>query len=447
MKDRLQKLAQERAEIHAELRKMLDETKDREFTDDEVTKLEDLEKRDAELEKQQAGLTRRERLEKRAATINKSIIPPPPSALNQPTGDSDWRSMGDFLAAVRAAERRGGRIDTRLMPEAAEPATGPGEQRAASGMNEGIGDEGFWLVPPQYSTALLENVMQQTVLAPRCQEIPISNPGNRISLPMGHETSRATGSRWGGVRGYWAGEADTVTASKRKLRTIDLILRKLLGIAYITDELAVDAAATTAWVNRGFENEFRFLIDDAIYNGLGGGMPLGVTRAPCKVEITAEDGQGATVLLAENVTKMLEAMPARLWPDAAFFVHTSLWTHILKLHYVMGQSGTPLYTPPGMFSQNPFGDLLGRPIFPLEQAAAPGTSGDIALLALSEYLIGKKAGTGIDVATSMHVRFLYDEMAYRFKLRLDGKPAWPSKVLAYTGGGYQSPVVMLATRS
>jgi hypothetical protein len=42
---------------------------------------------------------------------------------------------------------------------------------------------------------------------------------------------------------YWAAEADTVTAKKPKLRQMKLEKKKLIGLAYLTDELAEDGPA------------------------------------------------------------------------------------------------------------------------------------------------------------------------------------------------------------
>jgi hypothetical protein len=53
----------------------------------------------------------------------------------------------------------------------------------------------------------------------------------------------------------------------------------------------------------------------------------------------------------------------------------------------------------------------------------------------------------IQAASSMHVRFLTDEMTYRWVLRLDGNIWWKTSLQAFKGTTTYSPIVTLATRS
>jgi HK97 family phage major capsid protein len=46
------------------------------------------------------------------------------------------------------------------------------------------------------------------------------------------------------------------------------------------------------------------MLDDAIINGTGAGMPLGVLNAGCLVSVTKESGQKADTIVAENAVKM-----------------------------------------------------------------------------------------------------------------------------------------------
>jgi hypothetical protein len=48
---------------------------------------------------------------------------------------------------------------------------------------------------------------------------------------------------------------------------------------------------------------------------------------------------------------------------------------------------------------------------------------------------------------SMHVRFLYDETAFRFVFRMDGQPLWDKPLTPYKGTTTTSTTVTLATRA
>ena len=79
--------------------------------------------------------------------------------------------------------------------------------------------------------------------------------------------------------------------------------------------------------------------------------------------------------------------------------------------------------------------------------AALGTAGDIFLVNLNEYVTITKAGEGLRADQSMHVRFLYDEMAFRWVYRINGQPTWRASLTPFKGSSNLSPFVGLATRS
>jgi len=89
--------------------------------------------------------------------------------------------------------------------------------------------------------------------------------------------------------------------------------------------------------------------------------------------------------------------------------------------------------------------LFGRPVVPIEQCSALGSVGDIILADLSQYLLIDKGG--INAASSIHVRFLYDESVFRFIYRVDGQPIWNKPLQPYKGSGTLSPYVALQARN
>jgi hypothetical protein len=73
---------------------------------------------------------------------------------------------------------------------------------------------------------------------------------------------------------------------------------------------------------------------------------------------------------------------------------------------------------------------MGRPVFLL--GVLLGALSDLILIDPAEFAILEKLG-GLAISTSMHVRFLTDEMAFRFVWRIDGQPAWSSIVVPANG--------------
>jgi hypothetical protein len=54
---------------------------------------------------------------------------------------------------------------------------------------------------------------------------------------------------------------------------------------------------------------------------------------------------------------------------------------------------------------------------------------------------------GLQTDQSMHVRFLYNEQAFRFIMRINGQPIWQSALTPYKGANTLSPYVTLAARA
>ena len=316
----------------------------------------------------------------------------------------------------------------------------------ATGLSEGVASDAGFLVQQDFSTELLRLAHDTGVLVPRCRKIPIGPNSNGLKINAIAETSRATGSRLGGIRGYWLEEAGTKTASKPKFRQIVLDLKKLIGLCYATDELLQDTTALESLLTQGFAEEFGFLLDDAIVNGPGAGQPQGFMNSVCKVAVGKEIGQVAATIVTENIDKMFSRMWARSLPNAVWLINQSCWPEIFNLIRSVGTGGSALYVEPGRIRETPFGSLYGRPILPIEQCQALGTEGDIILADLSQYLLIDKGG--IQAQSSIHVQFLYDETVFRFVYRVDGQPTWAAPLTPYKDTGKtQSPFITLAVRA
>jgi len=163
---------------------------------------------------------------------------PPAGEMTTQEKRDRFASFGEQLAAIQRAGSPGGSTDPRL---------NTGETRAATGLSESMPSDGGFLIQDNFANMMIEKVFQTGLLAQRCRQMPIS-VGTSMKIPGIDETSRVAGSRWGGVRGYWADEATEKTASKPKFRQIELNLHKLIGLCYATDELLQDARALEAYI-------------------------------------------------------------------------------------------------------------------------------------------------------------------------------------------------------
>jgi len=346
-----------------------------------------------------------------------------------------FRSFGEQMQAVMRAAIRPNDIDNRLL-----------ESRAVQGMSEGVPSDGGFLVQTDFSTELLKRAYETGQVASRCRRIGISGNANGIKINGIDETSRADGSRWGGVRAYWIAEAGDKSNATPSFRQIELNLKKLTGLAYATDELLGDAGALESVLMTAFSEEFGFKMDDAIINGDGSGKPLGILASPALVTVAKETGQPAATLQPENLVKMWSRCWSRSRLNAVWFINQDIEPQLFTLGIAVGTGGGTIYMPPGGLSSQPYGTLFGRPVIAIEQCQTLGTKGDIYLADMSQYILADKGG--IQSASSIHVRFVNDESVFRFVYRVDGQPIWHSALTPFTGtANTLSPFVTLASRA
>jgi HK97 family phage major capsid protein len=344
-----------------------------------------------------------------------------------------WENAGEFLGAVAKAAGADRQIDNRLL-----------DIKNQSGLNEGVGSEGGFLVETDHSSELLKRTYELGALASRIRKVGISANANGLTINGVNENSRATGSRWGGVQGYWLHEAGTKTPSMPSFKQIELKLKKLIGLCYATDELLQDSNALGQIINQAFSEEFAWLIDNAILRGTGVGQPQGILNSPSLVTVPAEPGQAAGTIVFENIVKMYSRMWARSRPNSVWFINQDAEPELHTMGMVVGVGGVPVYMPAGGVSGSPYATLYGRPVIPIEQCSTVGTVGDIVLADLSQYLGIDKGG--MQAASSIHVRFVNDEQCFRFVYRMDGQSMWNAALTPANGTNTLAPWVALATR-
>lgn len=341
---------------------------------------------------------------------------------------NNFRSFSDMLMAVHRAAS--GNADARLIRSA--------------GMAEMPGADGGFVVGTEYSQEIIKRMWDSGQIFNRCKNIPLGANVNNTKIPGVDETSRANGSRNGGIRAYWVGEGDNITPTKGKFYQVDLALQKLAALVYLTDELMQDSTQLDAWTSDEVPNELMFVLEDAIINGDGVAKPRGILNSNALVTVNKENGQLAATLRAENITKMWARCQAAHRNNAVWLVNQDVEAALYTMGLTFGTAGVPVFMPPGGLSQSPYGTILGRPVIPVEQCQTLGTVGDIILADLNAYYLATKGTIRKDV--SIHVRFETAESAFRFIMRVDGAPSWKSAVNPSKGNNTLSPFVALQTR-
>jgi HK97 family phage major capsid protein len=361
-------------------------------------------------------------------------------ALSLEVRDQDrFPSLGAQMAAVMVASIPGGTTDPRLR----------NIMNAATGLGTDVPSDGGFLVQTDFSTELMQQVYQTGILLSKVRRrIPITGNANGITINGFDETSRATGYRRGGIQVYWINEADTITPKKPKFRQIELKLRKVAGLVYLTSEMMQDAGTFEADIRQAFIDEIAYAVDLALWNGTGAAEPKGILGSNALVTVDAEDGQTAaeSPLMAENIINMYSRMFASSMGTAEWYINQDVLPALFKMKIDIGTGGQLVYMPPSGLAGSPYGTLLGRPVNPIEQASSLGTKGDIVFADFSKgYVIADKGGVRTDV--SIHVAFVTDQNCFKFVLRIDGQPILGKYVTPASGStNYQSHFIALATR-
>lgn len=349
--------------------------------------------------------------------------------------EKPWASFSEQLAAVRRhATSKGAATDPRL-------------HAASLGGNESVDAEGGFLVAPEFAPGVWQRTYQESNLAQRCFDQPMT-ASNRLVVNAVDEDSRQDGSRFGGISHLWLGESGTYTPSQPKFRQMEFIAKKLIALTYATEEQLADGPAFAAYIDEAVPLELAFAVDDAIYNGTGAGMPLGFMKSGALLTIAKDSGDTAGTVTFNN--NDIFNMWGRFWApsrkNAAWFINQDCEKNLWNLTRGSGTAVELLYTGPGEKGNNsPYGVMMGVPVIPVEYAATQGTPGDIALVDLSQYYLARRSN--VEMATSIHVQFLTDQQAFRWKLRLDGQPAWKKPLTPKNGTNTLSPFIALATRS
>lgn len=369
-----------------------------------------------------------------------------------------FNDLGEFAASVFCANPqaagpahfRDPRLTSLYNDDIGDPRAvqRAGMSAAATGLSMGIGPEGGWLVPPAFSTQIWDGMAaEEDNLLSRCSQFPIDSES--ITLLANAETSRVTGSRYGGVQGYWLAEAAQMTASKPKLRKVKLEPHELAVLVYVTDKLLnAGGAAVTNWLQKAATSELNWLIGDAIINGNGAGKPKGILNSGSLISVAKSTGQAADTFNQENIAAMHGRMHARSRRSAIWLMNQDVDPQLdLMVSLVKNVAGSENV---GGFQASLYNrdrdTIKNRPIVRTEWNKTVGDVGDVILADMEAYACAFRR-SGVSSAASMHLRFDYNETAFRFIMEIDGQPFTESPLTPANGTNTLSPFVTVAARA
>jgi len=314
-----------------------------------------------------------------------------------------WKDTGEFLQAVVKAGK-GNRADERLYK--------------STGQNEdGADADGGFLVEHRIGNEIYKLAAQESVLFPKCDVKEVAPNSNGLKINMVNETTRSATTLFGGVRCYSPAEGVAKTPFKQAYSQVDIDLGKLFAVNYCTDELLQDRTALRSFIADDVAKSLAWNIDNDILHGTTNTAMQEIENNAATVRVTVA---GANPTAAELTTMYVSMAPGCI-ARAEWYMSLSQYSAIMQLE---DTSGRKLIQP--NFEISPYGTLFGKKVNCIEQADVDANDTSIMFLDLSSYLVIKRGG--IQEAQSMHVKFLEDEIAFRFGLRMGGSPKLISTV-------------------
>ena len=364
--------------------------------------------------------------------------------LKVPKGDekedpkAGFKNFADFAQSVAKAEVNPRNIDKRLADW--------NEKAAGDGATEGTDSEGGFLVPTEFRSELLKIATEKSNLMSRCMPVPMNT--NSIKIPYIKETDRSGGYVYGSIMMYWKGEEAARAESKPKFGEVNLVLNNLTGLAFTSNEILEDSPISLEpLLTVAFSDAMAWTMDNALLNGTGSGQPLGALNAGCLVSVAKEPGQVANTVLYDNIINMESRLLPQSEGKAIYLANKDTFPQLASMSIAVGTGGVPVYLPANGASGKPYNTLMGRPLIFTEHCQTVGNAGDIYLADFSQMLLGQKRGRGIVADSSIHLKFDYNQTAFRFSFRVDAQPWLPSAITPRYSSNTLSPFVTIGVRA
>ena len=379
--------------------------------------------------------------------VDVAVITDPNGIRGITAKDARSRLEQNTKRALTLIEKRQGQAPSKEFEDRSMKPLFSEEARAAgTGMIQGIESEGGFLLQSETSIDLMTSGFNNSAVLSKCQKRTITG-SESLEIVGLDETSRADGSRGGGVRVYTDAELSQITSSRTKFQKIKLAPERITGLYYASDKILMNATFLGQEMRQLFTEEFAFKSQDLVMEGTGAGQALGLKNADCKIDIAKESGQDADTIVSGNVLNMYKRFYLRGGSGKACWIaNRDTFVELFTMTYDIGTGGelARLYIPPGVPGVG--GTMLGYPVEFIEQAETLGDAGDLWLCDFSQYVCVDYGD--INEASSIHFKFDYSQMTFRFVYHFDGQPRLVSAITPFKGSSNTvSPFVRIAARA
>jgi HK97 family phage major capsid protein len=411
----LQEMKRKRAELIANMRKLLDACEgrsDKKFTDDESRQYQGMETELADL------VVRIEREEKLAAAEQSARTQDPANQDRNANQDSEFRTLGDFLQCCRFNPG-----DSRLV--GVDSRSEKRDLQLTSGTGMG------YVVPPQFDSQIRMIEPQAAIIRPRATVIPA---GDSPEAAYKFLTLDQSGSRgvYSGVSIKWINEGGTrQDAGDAKAKMVELKPEEASGYMDVSDRLLNNSAAVGPFVQNLLRAAIIGAEEDAFYTGDGVGKPHGIKGHACVKTVSRNT---ASSVKWADIKSMFGAF--MFGGSPVWIMNQQCLPQIMSLE---DTNGNALWMPNAALG--PGGMLCGLPLLINDQNPALGTEGDLALVDLRYYFI--KDGTGLTIFMDPYTQKANGVTRIYVIWSVDGQPMLSSPLTQRNGTTTVSPFVLL----
>lgn len=293
----------------------------------------------------------------------------------------------------------------------------------------GTDADGGYAVPQVWANEIFDDIVAGDSLLALTKQYPMT-VGDILNIPADGTTTLGTG-----MSATWVAEGTAITPDKTILRNITLTPKKLAILTATTEELERDAQALNKYLMDKASYEFTYELNRVIVRGNGSTEPTGFLNHASSV---ASLRATADTITFPDVAKMF----SRFHGDrskARWIANPETFEKLAQ----MTSGNFNIYLSGGSIAGAPVATMFGIPVIVHEAASSLGDDGDLCLVDLSKYFVAIKGG--VEAASSIHLYFNSVENAYRFVMRVDGKPNRASPLTPASGMGTntRSPFVSL----
>ena len=319
---------------------------------------------------------------------------------------------------------------------------------ARMAMETGSGTGGGYAIPSHLGFGLFDQMYASGLVWPLCKLVPLT--GSSISIWGFNANTAASNTLYGAVSIFWKGEGATASPQNPKLRQVNLRANKIFLLTQTTSELLQDAGT-------GFETELgtalknagSWALDEAVINGTGAGMPLGLLNSPCKIAVPKVTSQTADTINSTNIFAMWSRLHPLCSRNAVWLANPNCLPALFSMVVGGTSSDVPVFLPMGQspysaLAGSPAMTLLGRPLILTDHCKTLGDEGDIILFDPTQYALGMRKDFGIE--SSIHANFSSDIVDWRMICRVGGECLW-DQVYTPARGATLSCIVTLAERA